>query len=176
MKIIKEDNGLDVIFIFVPDMVNNWDLMISKTPEEALKLLNEMDQSFAYLEDSNHWDHFMVPKMNFYRAPKLQRLKFNIGTSFLRFFMPKPAVKKRVDRFIFLLKDVGLYQHYTDKVFLDTLKLQIFNRSHTQHRDEVRVLKLNYFSYVFAGWLFGIGVAFILLGFEIIRERRCIFN
>lgn len=157
-----------VIFASIPEFAEHLDMFKILPFEEASQLLNSMDNRFAYSENSNHWNYFIVPQMNYYNDPKLQRFKINYGTSFLSFlFTERSLYKKPLDRFICLLKDVGLYKHYTESVFIDNLKFNFVNFPYVPPRDKVQVIRLKYFAYVFFGWLFGLGIGFLVFLLEV---------
>lgn len=173
----KENNKS---FEDVPMIWENMDMFTLKPLEEASILFNTMDDSFAYLEDSNHWYNFMIPQMNYFNDVRLRRFDLNIGTSFLKFnFNVFSFYKNQFNRLIFLLKDVGLYKHYADMVFTHNLKHKFVNYSHFSPKSNIRVLRMNFFYYVFGGWSTGIGIGILVFVTEILCSRglrRMIFN
>lgn len=155
---------LDLTLIY-----DNWDLFTAVSLEDASELLNTMDDSFAYLEDSNHWNYFMRPQMKFYRDPKLRCLDVKLGTSYLSiYFKFNTVFQSRFNRLIFLLKDVGLYQHYSESVFIHNLNHHFVNHTEISPTAEVQVLTLTYFSKVFVGWSLGIGISSLVFLYEIL--------
>lgn len=166
-----------LIFETVPEFFEHKDMFKVMTFEEASELLNSMDNRFAYSENSNHWNYFIVPQMNYYNDPKLQRFKINFGTSFLSIIFPGQSFyKKPFDRLIFLLKDVGLYKHYTESVFIDNLKYNFVNYPYVPPRDKVQVIRLKYFYYVFFGWFFGLGIGLLVFVVEVLWSCKLLRN
>ncbi|KAL5277746.1 hypothetical protein ACFFRR_002772 [Megaselia abdita] len=151
----------------IPEFIEHEDMFDFVPFDEASMLLNTMDKRFAYSENSNHWNYFMVPQMDYYKEPRLERFKINYGTADLRiYFNPTTIYKHKFNRLLFLLKDVGLYNHYTKSVFIDCLKYNFVNYTYVPPKSEVIAIDLIFVSYVFYGWFLGIGVAFIVFIIE----------
>lgn len=134
------------------------------------ELLNSLDNRFAFSEDSNHWNYFTVPQMKHYHDPKFQRLKVNIASSFLRIiYNPLCIYKKKLNRVILLLQDVGLFKHYKERVFFYNLKYKYVNYTLKTPRVIIQTLKLNYFKYVFLVLCLGYLVGFTVFLMELFK-------
>lgn len=95
--------------LLISEFVEHEDMFDYVPFNEVSETLNAMNTHFAYVENSNHWNYFIVPQMNYYNDPKLERFKINYGTSFLNIIFGNNTVfKDKMNRLIFLLKDVGL--------------------------------------------------------------------
>lgn len=143
----------------IPEIKKNLHMFSFRPFEETAHMLNSLNDRYAYLEDSNHWKYFMLPQMDYFKDHRLERLETNFRTYFLNFFFKFNSLyKNRLNRLIFLLKDVGLYQHYADSVFIDNLKFKFLdlNYSIRTQKKKVRVLEVSYFIYIFLGWILGI--------------------
>lgn len=136
--------------------------------EDATHLLNNMEDGHAYTEDSNHWNYFIVPQMKYHRETKLIRLPNNTGSMFLTFYLDnsKLHLKDTLNKFILRLKDVGLYKHYTDLVYLESKQLGLVTYKHIPKPPRVRILTLRYFTFIFMAWFVGIVISFVVLIIE----------
>lgn len=142
--------------------------------ESFMDLLNNMDNRFAFAEDSNHWYHFILPQMEHYHDPKLQGLKSNLGSSFLRMIYKENSIyEERLNRVLFLLKDVGLYKHYTDMVFQDNIKFKYVQYPFKAPEETIHVLSPNYFKYVFLELGFGLASGFLVF---LIEQLKFIYS
>lgn len=139
--------------------------------DDFMNLSNNMDDKYAFAEDSNHWNYFMVPQMDHYEDPRFHRLKFNLGSSFLSISLKENSIyKSKFNRVIHILKDVGLYQKYTDMVFLDNLKYKYVRYKLRTEIEKVRVLGIDYFEYVFFILVIGEIIAFAVFLLENIKN------
>lgn len=170
MEIIYPDLGdYNASFDYMPLITENRDLFSPYPSEQFANLLNTMDTEFAYLEDSSHWNYFIAPQIMYYSDPKLMSMNLVLGTSFSNIhFKFKSVFKKQFNRVVFLLKDVGLYNHYAKSVFYHNLKYDFVNHTTVDPVSKVHVLTTTYFSNVFVGWSFGLGLALIVFCIEIV--------
>lgn len=64
----------------------NFGLFTPHPIELYSELLNTKDSTSAYVEDSNHWNKFMIPQMKYYSDPKLRDMELVLASSYLRIY------------------------------------------------------------------------------------------
>lgn len=79
--------------------------------------------------------------------------------------------KDRLNRFLQIAKDTGLYHHWCERVFLENLQLKVY-KDHldlSNHETTSHSLRLEYFQYVFLVWFLGVFAGFIAFCIEFIQ-------
>lgn len=135
------------------DYQANQDLLLVLGDKIAARLIDSLDRHYAYIEDSTHWTYFTVPKMIFFDDPRFRKMKLNLGVSFSRIYLNYSSpFKNELNRFIHLTKDVGLYNHWCERVFIENLKYK-FSTFEPEPKEPIfHQLRVEYFENVFMTW------------------------
>lgn len=74
---------------------------------------NILNTSHSYVEKTDHWKYFSVPLMDFHNDFRfcLTSINLNIYNFYLN-INADSLYKEKLNRFLFLIRDVGLYQFY----------------------------------------------------------------
>lgn len=133
----------------------------------------KLDKSFAYIEKSTAWD-FRVQQMMFYKDIRFEDLGENLGNNAQAVNIKYNSFyKERLNRFIDLIKDVGLQKHWLDHAILDYIKYKPIDITlESSETFPIQPIEVNYFLIAFgilgAGWI----CALVALFGEIIVRRN----
>lgn len=141
--------------------------------------MEQFNKKYAYLISKATWNSFYVPQMNFYRDNRFTILeKISNGPSFM-LHAGNSVYKERLNRFIYLTFDTGLYKHWHDHFFLDYLKYKPFDTFLEFTVDSpIQPIESEYFLHAYgflAAGLFAGLVAFIgenLMSYFKIKSRK----
>lgn len=144
---------------------DNLDLFEMTDITKMNHLRNHLDIGYAYVTLNDHWNHFALPQMRFYNDERFKATKILLakGIAFMN-INHDSVYKARLNRYIHIIKDVGLFQLWCEKVFMENLKHSVSMQLMTKSKDNVvKVLEIGYFEYLFIGW--SVGLAFSCLVF-----------
>lgn len=155
------------------DIRNYLHLFEATNPKDFIKKINGFDQSYAYPITTDHWRNYFMPQMQFYSNIRFRISKMIIGSVHLNLnFNSDSIYKERVNRFLQLIKDTGLYKHWSEQVFLENMRLKVYEEHfHLKHLEQrSNALGLNYFQLIFMGWILGVSIAMASFIVEILRS------
>lgn len=125
-------------------------------------------KEYALMLDSLTWDCFVVPFMNLYRTAFYVHSDEILESSFMRIaYKVDSPYKEQLNRYIELVKDTGLYQHWCNTLHLELMKLKktVFFKLHEV--SSIQVLQLDFFTYAFLMWASGLTLSFIIFLMEV---------
>lgn len=168
-------------------VVSNDDLIINseEIPQDLIVIVEDStfhslyttSDKYAIPVTSHLWHYFMVPLMNFHRNTLYVESNSVIETSFLRIMYHLDSqYKEQLDRFVDLVKDTGLYQHWCDIIYLEAMKLKFNPYHYIEEERRIQVMKLDFFTYAFWIWAVGLILSFITFLFEVSARIRCYFK
>lgn len=118
--------------------------------------------------ESHMWSYVVVPMMEFHQNTFYVRSDHVLETSLYRIQRSHISpYKETLDRFIDLVKDVGLFQHWCDTFYIEALKSKSGYYQYHVTETSIQVLQMDFFTYPFCIWAVGLISAFIRFGFEI---------
>lgn len=131
-------------------------------------LLHFIPNEYAVAVYSHFWKYVMVPFMTFYKNTFFVLSDHVLETSVYRILLqPNCPFKETLNRFIDLIKDVGLYKHWCDSFFIDGLKDKFHGHHHYVKRDSIQVLQIDFFTYPMLILIVGLTLAGSAFLFEI---------
>lgn len=137
-----------------------------------------IDSNTAFVENSGHWKYMMVPQMEFYDTRIYRTSKYSFGRSFMFIYHEYSLkYKYRLNRFLGLIKDSGLYNFWCNQAFYENLKYRFYPHLKITRPTAVDTLTLKYFRKVFQVWSFGLffaSLAFCLEWISIFVSGFCI--
>lgn len=167
IRVLKEVNDSTPSMIEIP---NDLITLVSKKVYQKIAFASG---EYAVGVTSQFWDYLMVPFMNYYRNTRFARSEYVLETSFSRIvYVFHCPYKDQLNRFIDLIKDTGLYQHWCDIAYLEAMQLNLNDGlSYEIEESRIQVLRLDFFTYTFSIWAIGL----VLSAFVFLFEARRIF-
>lgn len=147
---------------------------------------NILNTSYSYVEKTDHWKYFSYPLMDFHNDFRfhLTQIKLNVFNFYLN-MNADSLYKDKLNRFIYLIRDVGLYQFWCRDAFLDNMRYKLYPYSYS-YKDYsiVDPLDLDYFEWIFSAFLGALTVSSLVFAAEVafekwrirIRESKKVFN
>lgn len=125
-------------------------------------------KAHAKVVSEHVWDYVIAPVENkIDGTSEFVKSDIIVERSFVRVKYKIDSVfKEQINRFIGLVKDVGLYQHWCDIAPKEILE-SLGNPSAKQEQNPIQVLQLNFFTYAFYIWFLGLFLSCISFVFEI---------
>lgn len=138
---------------------------INKEIENELMLSGK----YAYIESDFHYDHVTYPSMRFYNSYKNMKSEIILNRNFYTLTAnPNSRYTEAARRYISLINDVGLAQHWKSMIFLESLKSKNIPWIFEKDADHVVVLTFEYFIYIYYFWMVGVVVSFFVFCVEIV--------
>lgn len=123
----------------------------------------------AYIEMSDRWNYYSVKRQQFYENQPFHILDIDLLSMYTFMNVNHNSVYKwEFNKFILFSQSLGLYQHWGDSVFLDTLKYKVFK--HGGQGLPIRTLKvlsLNFFVFIYSIWGLGLLCGMVAFSIEI---------
>lgn len=143
---------------------------------------NILNTNYSYVEKTDHWKYFAYPLMDFRNDFRfhLTQIRLNVFNFYLN-MNADSLYKEKLNRFIYLIRDVGLYQFWCGHAFLDNIRYKLYPYSYS-YKDYtiVEPLDLDYFEWIFSAFLGSLTVSGLVfaaeVAFEKWRIRRKVFN
>lgn len=132
-----------------------------------------LNPSYSYVEKTDHWKYFAYPLMKFHNDFHFQltQVKLNVFNFYLN-INADSLYKEELNRFVYLIRDVGLYQFWCGNAFLDNLRYKLYPYFYSNQRGvTVDPLELDYFEWIFAAFLGGLTVSGIVFVMEVLLGR-----
>lgn len=143
--------------------------------QEFRRLKAELNQNYAYVEASDRWIYYLKPLQKFYGVDKFRTISNNLLSVASYINLNHDSVyKKSLNRFLAISKDVGLFDFWCKRTFLDSLIYNIYRKPMGQNTShgKGKVLTVQFFKIVFIGWFIGITLASIIF----IAEKICTYR
>lgn len=138
-------------------------------------LLSELklNRTFAFTEVSFIWNQIHLPQMKFYNDMRFKELDDVLVVSDIYMNINHNSVyKERFNRFIYLIRDVGLYKFWSENTFMDILKYKPLDVSLNSSKiPAIRPIHLGYFLHVYWFWSAGMVCALIAFIGEIFMKK-----
>lgn len=144
------------------------DLFLLYPLKEFRRFKLELNEAFAYVEASDRWMFYLKPRQQFYGVERFRAINKNLLSAASYINLNHDSVyKPRLNYFLQISKDVGLFNRWCDRTFLDTLIYNIFKKPiiSNEHHYKRKILTVNFFKMLFLGWFIGIvfgGLAFVV--------------
>lgn len=124
----------------------------------------------AYVEMSDRWNYHSLNRQKFYGSKPFHVLDRDLLSTYAFMNMNHDSFYKReFNKFILFSQSVGLYKHWGDIVFLETLIFNIIrNNVNELPKSKIKVLSMNFFAFVYFVWGIGLFMGVLVFSFEVI--------
>lgn len=130
---------------------------------------NVLDPKYSYAEKTDHWKYFAYPLMDFHNdfRFRLTNIKLNVFNFYLN-INADSLYKENLNRFIYLVRDVGLYQFWCGNAFLDNMRYNLYPFTASEHHSNiVDSLGLDYFEWIFSAFFGALAVSVAVFFMEL---------
>lgn len=167
--IVAETYSTDRIRKNIPefDRYKDYIRFVSVKAKHEIYYEGHIHPKMAIMENSAHWKYLMAPQMIFYNSEVFRRSKFSFGRSFMFIYHTYHfKYKYRLNHFLALIRETGLYQFWCSRVFFENLKYKIHPHVKVKKETAIKALKVNYFKNIFIMWSCGMALGSIAFGLE----------
>lgn len=157
--VLKKFHGID-------DYMDLFELVETDTYRS---LRNNLSRK-AYVELSDRWNYHALNRQKFYGSKPFHVLDTDLLSTYTCMNMNHDSLyKNEFNKFILFSQSVGLYKHWGDSVFLETLIYNVYkNNVKELPKTKVDVLHMSFFLFVYFVWGIGLFMGIVIFSFEII--------
>lgn len=141
----------------------------TQTQDGAIVGKLAMQERYAFIETNTRFDNLIYPLMKLSNNQLFDKsdITLNVNYKVMRAH-PYSRYKQDFFRFFSLISDVGLYQHWTDMIFYQSLEYDnSTNLAFHKDPEAVVVLTTDYFLYINIFWIQGVVMSIIVFCIEI---------
>lgn len=120
LKILTDD--FDNILSRFPEIWKNRDVFKNVSRMEFFEHGNAFDTNYGYLEYGDRWEYFYKARMKYENREVFKKTNIIVNYFPIAVHVKANSIfKGHINQYLGIIRDVGLYQHWTKGVFLDAL-------------------------------------------------------